>query len=275
MAAMRIKVLDKAVQVVELLARSNRAVRLKEVAQTLRMNKTTAFRILSALEAHSIAMRNGAGTFALGNRVLWWETCYRRNFELLGVVHPYLEKLRDVTSETVAFSVLVGDQTVSVDQVISPHVTSTRFDLGVSATLNAGASGRIMLGYLDPEKQKQFLTCAPLACGTERTIIDRKELEREIHRCRAKGYAMSSGERFPNTTSIAAPIFGRDGNVLGVISVVGPSDRLTQKRCRFVAPLLLEQTRLLTEQISRSGKRQEKTPVASAKSLGSEKGLAE
>ena len=152
MPGMQIKVLDKAVRVVELLAKSNRGVRLKDVIEAAALNKTTALRILRVLESHDLAARDGAGAFILGSRVLWWENCYRRNFELLAVVRPVLERLRDVTGETVTFSILMGDQTVVIDQVVSANVTSTRFELGASAPLHAGASGRVILAYLDPER---------------------------------------------------------------------------------------------------------------------------
>jgi len=51
MPGMQIKVLDKAIRVVELLAQSNRGVRLKDVIAAVALNKTTALRILRALES--------------------------------------------------------------------------------------------------------------------------------------------------------------------------------------------------------------------------------
>lgn len=252
MPGMQIKVLDKAVQVIELLAKSNRKVRLKDVIEGLALNKTTALRILRALESHNLAARDGDGAFALGNRVLWWENCYRRNFELLAVVRPVLERLRDVTAETVTFSILMGERTVVIDQVVSPNVTSTRFELGSSAPLHAGASGKVILAHLDPEKQKRFLRLPHLQRLTQRTIINRMQLERELKKCRRKGFTISRGERFPNTCSVAVPVFGPNREVLGVISVIGPSDRLTHSWCRSITPILLKETRLLTELISRA-----------------------
>jgi DNA-binding IclR family transcriptional regulator len=248
---MQIKVLDKAVQVIELLATSNRALRLKDIAGTLLLNKTTALRILRVLESHNLVTRNGDATFVLGNRVLWWEACYRRNFELLGVVRPYLEKVRDLTSETVIFSVLVGDRTVIVNQAISPQVTSSRYDLGAAAPLHAGASGKAVLAFLDSEKQKKFLRQGDLDRLTQRTITDRKHLERQLKEIRTRGFALTRGERLPNTASIAAPVFGSQSDIAGAMAVIGPSERLTHARLTEIAPVLLKEARLLTGQLSR------------------------
>src|SRR5437870_3536213 len=106
MPGTQIKVLDKIVQVIEVLATSSRGVTLKEVQDASRLNKGTAFRILRSLESHNLAARNAAGVYVLGNRIPWWESCHRRNPDLSKLVQPHLEKLRDLTSETVVFSLL-------------------------------------------------------------------------------------------------------------------------------------------------------------------------
>lgn len=255
MPGTQIKVFDKIVQVIELLATSSQGVTLKKVQQALGLNKGTAFRILRTLESHDVAARNEDGTFVLGNRALWWGTCYRQNLDLLKVVRPHLERLRDLTSETSAFSILMGNQTVIVDQVISPHATSTRFDIGSSAPLYAGATGRVILAHLDPEKRTDLLSRQRLERLTAWTITERRRLERKLHQCLGRGFAFSEGERLANTSSIAAPVFGPNKEVLGVISVNGPSDRLPHSRCNSIAPILLRETRLVTQRLDKGQSR--------------------
>jgi len=261
---MQIKVLNKAISVLELLATTRRGMRLSEVARGLSLNKTTALRILRSLESHRLARKNVEGTFVLGDRILWWETCYRKNFELLALVRPRLERLRDRTTETAAFSRLVNDQAVCLDQACSPHVTSTRYEIGMTAPLNAGASARVLLAYMDSEQREKFLQRAKFERLTPFTIASRQELEKELSRCKAQGYAISKGERFPNTTSVAAAILSAGGEVLGAISIVGPSDRLTYTRCRQIVPPLIEETsalrRDLSNAIGQSGEARPKFP---------------
>ena len=251
MPGTQIKVFDKIVHVIEVLATSSEGVTLKKVQQASGLNKGTAFRILRTLESHRVAARNDDGTFALGNRVLWWGTCYRQKRDFSKLVRPHLEKLRDLTSETAAFSIMMGNQTVVLDQAISPYATSTRFDIGFSAPLYAGATGRVMLAHLDPERRKKLLS-QRLERFTERTITDRRRLEQELNKCLARGFALSEGERLLGTSSIAAPIFGPDKEVLGAISVTGPSDRLTHSRCKSIASTLLKETRLLTQHLNKA-----------------------
>jgi DNA-binding IclR family transcriptional regulator len=264
MPSFQIKVLDKAIRILELLAQSNRGVRLKDLISMASLNKSTALRILRALESHELAARDGSGAFVLGSRVLWWENCYRRNFELLAVARPVLEKLRDLTGETVTFSILMGQQTVVIDQVVSRNVTSTRFELGLSAPLHAGASGRVILAHMSQHEQKKFLRTPHLQYLTDQTITSRVKLEGELRKCRVKGFTVSRGERTPNTCSIAAPVLARAGQVAGVISIIGPTDRLRQKALKSIAPVLVSETRALGEQIRRALVGNETTPRDSA-----------
>ena len=260
MPSFQIKVLDKAIRILELLAQSNRSIRLKDLISEASLNKSTALRILRALESHELAARDGSGAFVLGSRVLWWENCYRRNFELLAVVRPVLEKLRDLTGETVTFSILMGQQTVVIDQVVSRNVTSTRFELGLSAPLHAGASGKAILAYMSQDEQKKFLRSSHLRHLTEQTITSRVELERELKSCRVKGFSVSRGERTPNTCSIAAPVLARAGQVAGVVSIIGPTDRLRHTAIKSIAPILVSETQLLGQQIRRAVVGNESTP---------------
>src|SRR5438105_13709635 len=146
----------------------------------------------------------------------------------------------------------MSEQTVVIDQVVSRNVTSTRFELGASAPLHAGASGKVILAHLGPETQTKFLRVPHLKHLTKRTITSRMDLEKELKKCRLNGFAIGRGERFPSTCSIAAPVFGSEREVVGVISVIGPADRLRHIEIRSIVPLLLKETELLTKQIGRA-----------------------
>jgi IclR family acetate operon transcriptional repressor len=248
-----IKVLDKAVRIIELLAASKNGVRLKDVAARSAVNKATASRILRALEEHHLAVKKEDATFVLGNRVLWWETCRRRNLELLPLVRPHLETMRDLTTETTTFSIVLGDKTVFLAQALGLHVTSARFQLGDSAPLHAGASGKVALAFLATPAQNEILKRGSLQRMTKSTITDERKLRRELRRCVGQGFATSQGERYANTSSVAAPVFNRGNRVLGVVSVIGPSERLNRARLKEIGPALIKQTQRLSEEIRRAG----------------------
>jgi DNA-binding IclR family transcriptional regulator len=53
---------------------------------------------------------------------------------------------------------------------------------------------------------------------------------------------------------VAAPAFGSDGDVLGAIAVIGPSERLTKSRLKDIVPLLLQEARLLSGRLGRGAR---------------------
>lgn len=247
MPGAEIKVLDKAIQVMDLLARCSRGMKAPEVAAALSLPRSTVVRLLGVLKSHDVVRRDGGAVFVLGARLLWWETCSRKEIDPSKAIRPCLERIRELTSETAHFSVLVGDRTVVVEQAMSLHVTSSRQHLGTSAPLNAGASGRVALSYLSDKERRRFLSRGDLERLTLRTITDKRKLERELKVCRDRGFAVSKGERVPNTTSVAVPVLGRDNEIFGVLSVIGPSDRLNKNRCKFVSGVLLKEAKNLSQ----------------------------
>ena len=89
-------------------------------------------------------------------------------------------------------------------------------------------------------------------------------METELEQCRKRGVAVTHGERDSNTTSIAAPILGPAGEVLGVISVNGPSERLASSRVKEIASVLLDE--LALDAATRSGSTRRET-LESARSV--------
>jgi DNA-binding IclR family transcriptional regulator len=243
------RVLNKAVQIVDLLATSRQGLRLKEVADSLGFDKATALRILRALESLDLARRDRQGCFFIGNRILWWEAYQRQNLDFLTLVRSTLDRLRELTSETATFSVSISDRMVVVDQAMSFHVTSSRFGLGSTTSLILGASGKVMLAHMDRKVREKFLKEATWNSSKGLGLQERKRLETELEQYRKRGVVVTRGERDPNTTSIAAPILGPAREVLGVISVNGPSERLATSRVKEIAPLLLDELTRLTAQL--------------------------
>ena len=108
------RVLNKAIQIVDLLAASPQGLRLKDVADSLGFDKATALRVLRALESLDLARRDHQARFFIGNRILWWEAYQRQSLDFRTAVRSTLDRLRELTSETASFSVSISDRMVIV-----------------------------------------------------------------------------------------------------------------------------------------------------------------
>ncbi|MGH3372890.1 MAG: IclR family transcriptional regulator, partial [Nocardioidaceae bacterium] len=96
-----------------------------------------------------------------------------------------------------------------------------------------------VLAFL-PEWRREEILARKLAALTDSTPTDPAELRTELAAIRDLGYASSSGERQADAGSVAAPLFGLDGDVRGALSVCGPRSRFTPDFISACAPRVAE-----------------------------------
>jgi DNA-binding IclR family transcriptional regulator len=117
---------------------------------------------------------------------------------------------------------------VSVDQVESAHSIRYVADIGVPFTMHGTAAGHAFLAF----------TGRSAHALAEGNGFDPEELDRELARVRERGFALKVDTE--RSTAIAAPVRDVNGTLMGVISIVGPTDRLGDAETR-VWPLLRDE----------------------------------
>jgi DNA-binding IclR family transcriptional regulator len=68
----------------------------------------------------------------------------------------------------------------------------------------------------------------------------------DLEAVRARGWAEAEGEREPDLNALAAPVFGRTGELAAVLGLQGPAARLSAERRADVLPALLDAARELS-----------------------------
>ena len=81
---------------------------------------------------------------------------------------------------------------------------------------------------------------APLEALTERTITDRTVLEAELAEIRRRGYAETVDELEHGFSGVGAVVRGRMGDVLGALSICGPTQRLSEPRRSQLGMILMD-----------------------------------
>lgn len=213
------------------------------IARDLGLSKAVVHRILRSLESRSIvaydesvrAYRLGAAMAALGARAL-------NDFDLRDAAMPVLRQLARRTGETVTLSTLVGSARIYIDQLPSLSEIKMTVEVGRPYPLHAGASSRAVLAFAPPDLRRAVLE-GELSPLTPETITDRGALEASLCETARRGIAVSRGERQAGAGSVAAPLFGATGEVVGGISVCGPIDRFDDAVVERLAPLVVEAAR--------------------------------
>lgn len=196
-----------------------------EVVNRLGLSKAVVHRILSSFKVKGfIELDEESRRYRLGPANLTLGLSYLDRLDIRDVAREALRELETRTHETATLSVRSGDHRVYVDQVTPQRDIKMVVQLGSSHPLHAGGSSKALLASLTETEREQYLA-EDLPAFTDLTVTSVEELRAELEEIRAKGYAVSLGERQAGAGSVAAPLFGYDGKVVGVISVCGPVER--------------------------------------------------
>lgn len=219
--------IERAMDVLSLFAETDApTLGVSEIASRIGLSKAVVHRILSSFRAKGfVVLDDDTRRYALGPKAMYLGLAYMDKLDVRRVARPAMEDLSRATQETSTLSFRVGRARVYIDQVTPPRDIKMVVQLGKEHPLHAGASSKAFLAFLDPAEIDATLARGTLERLTELTITSKAALRAELKEIRARGYAMSLGERMAGAGSVAAPVFGHDGTPLAVISVCGPVER--------------------------------------------------
>ncbi len=231
-----------------LLAASPARLSLAEVAGSLDLAKGTAHGLLRTLvdvgfvdqDSASGRYELGAGFGRLGRQML-------DENELRARAMNWCDPLASRTGESVRIATLRGAEAVVVHHVFRPDDTPQKLEIGARYPLHASAVGKALLAYT-PALVRSLTY--PLPGYTPRTLCRRDAVETELAGVRGAQLAVSREEYRMGVASIAAPIRGPGGLVVGAIGLVGEVERIcnTDGSGR---PALVAQVRETAEHVSR------------------------
>ncbi|MGW0913406.1 IclR family transcriptional regulator [Streptomyces sp. NPDC002784] len=238
-AASAVQSVDRAVSVLEILARHGEA-GVTEIADELDVHKSTAFRLLGVLENRGlVAQAKDRGKYYLGAGVLRLAGAAAVRLDISQEGVPVCRELADELGETVNIAVLDDDAAVNIMQARGTASVTAQNWLGRRTPLHATSSGKVMLAHMSPTLREGLLA-RPLPRFTERTITGASVLRGELEAVVEQGYGITLEELELGLAAVAAPVRSHDGKVIAAISVSGPvyrlnSDRLPELAKRTVA----------------------------------------
>lgn len=210
---------------------------LAELVRAVSLNKTTAYRLLTALEAEGLVERGGGDGYRLGPELAALGARALGSRDLREAARQELVALARKTRETAHLELRVGRETLILDEALGSHRVGATPSIGTRWPAHATSTGKVLLAALD-EPELEALLLAPLPALTPRTITDRAALRRELRRVRERGYATGVEELELGYVAVASPVHARDGRVVAAIGIGGPLARLGAGRRNAIARTL-------------------------------------
>lgn len=228
----QIEALARGLAILELFTSEEPSLSLSDIVAALGLNKSTAFRFLSTLEAMGYLEREPSTrryrpslkVLRLGFRAI--------NLEVRQVARPHLERLAQELGETVSLGVLRGTDVVYIDRVRNRAIVGVTLGLGSQLPAHTTTIGKVLLADLPPDELTTFLESVRFEELTPRTLTTGEALLTELNIVRTQGYAICDEELAPGLRAAGAPVRDIDGKAIAAINVSGSISTISHERLK-------------------------------------------
>ena len=212
---------------------------ISDIARDLELTVGTVYRLVSTLTEAGFAEQNSENRkYRPGPKVLTLANEMRSNKDFLSVGHRSLERLMELTGETVNLGVRRGDKIVYVDRVVSNEPLAVEVKVGSQVPAYCTALGKAILANSDPSERDAYVVrLRNLAAADGLKPPTQKDFERELDNVKLLGIAIDRGEFSPDIACVAAPVIGDRGKAVAAVSVSGPRSRV-EARVDDLIPLV-------------------------------------
>jgi IclR family transcriptional regulator, KDG regulon repressor len=229
----------KALRILEHLAQADRPLGVAELANTLRLSKSSVHRPLTTLVDLGYVMQD-AVTARYAASLKMWEvgSAVLDRVDLKRVAAQPMTELASETGETVHLSILDGNHVVHIDKIECEHPIRAYSRIGGRVPVHCIATGKAMLAF----QSEAFIKMATrnVKRATPDTVVDPDLLLTELAHIRRSGVSISRGGWQAGVDGIAAPIRDANGHVVAGVGISGPAIRLRSKECARYAPLVAQ-----------------------------------
>ncbi len=212
---------------------SEEPVGLSELASAAGLPKSTASRLVSALERRGLIEQDGErGRLRPGPAILRVAERSMLERNIIELSKPALDALSEATGETINLAVPGLEGVEHVAQVDSRHFLGAGHWLGRSVGYEHSANGKVFVAF----------GRAPAGAAAATA-------SRELHAVRLSDVATSIDELEIGLTAMAAPVRGARGEVIAALSISGPTLRMTPARIEELIPILTSEARTLSRRL--------------------------
>jgi DNA-binding IclR family transcriptional regulator len=236
---------DRAASLLVLIVSAGRPVTFPDLVSATGLPKSTVSRLLSSLERNRLISRTDDGDVAPGGVLTAFARAHSPEDDLIAVARPYLERVGQLTGETINLAVPSPTGVVQIDQVDARFLLGAINWLDLEVPYHASASGKVLLAHGVPLPQGRLTRL------TDRTLTTRPALDAALRTAARNGYAVADGELEPGLLAVSAAVLGPDGVAVAAISVSGPAARLNARQIARIGSLLVTEARSLSAQLSR------------------------
>lgn len=230
-----ILVLHKVAEILDCFSIDDPEPTLQQLIQKTGLPSSTCQRLVQNMVREGFLDRDG-DRYRIGIGLVRWAAPGTIGLDVVRLVKPVLQQLRDETGETACFYIRDGAFRTVVAVAETRHVVIRPFMVGQVMPIHAGAPGKIFLAH-DPEAW-EALRGSSLTKFAPATPDSLALLEDQASQARQQGFYAAFGERHEDVGSISAPVFDHSGRLAGVLGLGFPTQRVGPQNVPRLGPMV-------------------------------------
>jgi IclR family KDG regulon transcriptional repressor len=223
----RVPAIDKCFAILDLFARLKKPLGISEIAKALNYNKSTVFNTVHTLDDLDVLEKSGENKFQYGMRLYTLGKAAGRSSELIGTVHPYLEKINQETKLSAFLGLRAGLWAVIVDKVDTAFDIKIYSEIGMRIPLLAGAGGRVLLAQMSDAEVDDILSRNKFEKFTPNSCVNKNKYKALIKQARRDGIAIDMEEYIEGIRGLAVPLRVLGADTQAAIWAVGLKRQIT------------------------------------------------
>ncbi len=230
----------KALEILDIVVAFGRAARFSEILEASPFPKATVHRFLQTLTNQGmLSFDKDRHTYASGMRLVRIAHHAWNQSSLAPLAAPFLESLANDVGEIVHLAQMENSRVVFIDKKTSNDGFRTMAQPGRRSPAHCTGVGKVMIAFMEPDRRRAAFENQTYEIFTPNTHEAPETLALELDEIRREGIAFDREEHEQGIISIAAPIFGGHDRVIGAISIVTSTFKMSLQEIEKYRPALL------------------------------------
>jgi len=208
--------LDKAFDIIELLASKPGGALISEMATELHRSIGELFRIVMVMEKRGFLQKSSdTDRYTVAYKIL--DLAYRATpaQDLTRAAAQPMEALALAVEQSCHLVVPNGGSGLVVARQENPIVRGFALRVGAPVDLIRSCSGHVLLAFSPPDRVKRILQLAPKGS----TGVETEKLEKRLEKVRSQGFEMMASAITRGVTDMSYPVFGFHGDVMAALTI--------------------------------------------------------
>ncbi|MCG5217051.1 IclR family transcriptional regulator [Streptosporangium sp. KLBMP 9127] len=228
---------ERAFDVLEVLERSDKPLRLSEIARQAALSPATTLRLLGVLQRRGFVTAQQQ-SYHLGPATLAAAHGYLVSDRVSRAAAPVLQELAATTGLTTTLHIRSGLERIVIARVDGSDPLRYQLPIGRRLPLHLGA-GKVLAATMPEEELHTLLSTIGDLGTVAGTPVTEQDLRAELALIRDRGYHFSVNERVIGSSGISAPVPRPGGESTASVSVSGPAERHSESEMLAWVPELL------------------------------------